>query len=73
MPPRSGGNLSIGLGWLQVPFRGNHLLLWHNGGTGGFRAFAGFVPGTGVGVIVLANDLRSVDRVGLDLLAVLNT
>ena len=56
-----------------MPFRSDHLLLWHNGGTGGFRAFVGFVPATGVGAVALANDQRSVDRVGLDLLTALNT
>ena len=30
------------------------------------------VPAAGVGVVVLANDLRSVDRVGLDLLKALS-
>ena len=69
---RPGNRLGIGLGWLQVPFRSDHLLLWHYGGTGGFRAFVGFVPATGVGAVALANDQRSVDRVGLDLLTALN-
>ncbi len=69
---RPGKRLGIGLGWLRVPVRGDHVMLWHNGGTGGFRAFAGFVPGAGVGAVVLANDLRSVDRVGLALLAALS-
>jgi serine-type D-Ala-D-Ala carboxypeptidase/endopeptidase len=70
---RPGKRLGIGLGWLRVPMRGGHILLWHNGGTGGFRAFAGFVPAAGVGVVALANNQRSVDRVGLDLLTALST
>ncbi len=70
---RPGKRLGIGLGWLRVPMGGEHVLLWHNGGTGGFRAFAGFVPAAGVGVVALANDLRNVDRVGLDLLTALST
>ena len=70
---RPGGRLGIGLGWLRVPMTGDHVVLWHNGGTGGFRAFAGFVPTAGVGVVALANDLRSVDRVGLELLTALST
>ncbi len=37
------------------------------------RAFAGFVPAAGVGVIALANDLRSVDRVALEVLTALST
>jgi D-alanyl-D-alanine-carboxypeptidase/D-alanyl-D-alanine-endopeptidase len=70
---RPGKRLGIGLGWLRVPVRSDDVLLWHNGGTGGFRAFAGFVPTAGVGAVALANDLRSVDRVGLDLLTALST
>lgn len=68
---RPGKRLGIGLGWLRVRVRRDDLLLWHNGGTGGFRAFAGFMPATGVGAVVLANDRRSVDRAGLDLLTAL--
>jgi CubicO group peptidase (beta-lactamase class C family) len=69
---RPGKRLGIGLGWLRVPVR-RGVLLWHDGGTGGFRAFAGFVPAAGVGAVVLANDLRSVDRAALDLLTALST
>lgn len=63
---RPGQRLGIGLGWLRVPLRGGDVMLWHNGGTGGFRAFAGFVPAAGVGAVALANDRVSVDRAGLD-------
>lgn len=66
---RPGRRLGIGLGWLRVPVRDGGVLLWHNGGTGGFRSFAGFVPAEGVAAVVLANDQRSVDRAGLDLLS----
>lgn len=69
---RPGRQLGIGLGWLRVPAKGDGLLLWHNGGTGGFRAFAGFLPAAGVGAVVLANDQRSVDRAGLALLTALS-
>ena len=69
---RPGKRLGIGLGWLRVPTRGGEVMLWHNGGTGGFRAFAGFVPAAGVGAVVLANDLRSVDRAGVELLTALS-
>lgn len=70
---RTGKRLGIGLGWLRVPVARDQVLLWHNGGTGGFRAFVGFVPAAGVGAVVLANDLRSVDRIGLDVLTTLST
>jgi D-alanyl-D-alanine-carboxypeptidase/D-alanyl-D-alanine-endopeptidase len=70
---RPGKRLGIGLGWLRVPAPGHRVLLWHNGGTGGFRAFAGFVPSAGVGAVALANDSRSVDRIGLNLITALST
>ena len=70
---RPGKRLGIGLGWLRVPTAGGQVMLWHNGGTGGFRAFAGFIPAAGVGAVVLANDLRSVDRVGVELLTELSS
>jgi CubicO group peptidase (beta-lactamase class C family) len=37
---------------------------WHNGGTGGFRSYIGFVPSHGVGVVVLANTTEEVTRTG---------
>ena len=40
-----------GLGW-QIDSAGRY---WHNGGTGGFRAFVGFDPKTRRGVVVLAS------------------
>jgi len=63
------GKLHVGLGWLSLPLgRGRARALWHNGGTGGFRAFAGFVPGAGAAVVVLSNSARSVDALGFRLL-----
>lgn len=44
----------VGLGWVIVPFAGDHLV-WHNGATGGYSSFAGFVRSRGVGVCVLVN------------------
>jgi serine-type D-Ala-D-Ala carboxypeptidase/endopeptidase len=63
------GRLEQGLGWVSLPLRGNPCrMLWHNGGTGGFRSFLGFVPDTGVGVVVLSNSARSVDAIGFRIL-----
>lgn len=45
-------------------------VIFHNGQTGGFHTYMGFVPGTGAGVIVLANKSEpKVDRLALTLLA----
>jgi CubicO group peptidase (beta-lactamase class C family) len=58
---------SIGLNWLIQPSGGTSIL-WHNGGTGGFRSFIGLDPDRGVGVVVLANSGHSVDDIGVHLL-----
>lgn len=68
-----------GAGWhLSRPEPGSDTVHWHNGDTGGYRAFAGFVKARDVGVVLLSNrgpgtfDLLSrapsVTEVGLTLL-----
>ena len=44
-------------------------LTWHNGMTGGFAAFAGFVPDSGRGLVILTDTARSVDEVARDVLS----
>ncbi|MBD0329450.1 MAG: beta-lactamase family protein [Thermoleophilia bacterium] len=56
--------LSVGLGWLVL----GDETVWHNGGTWGFRAFAGLVPARGRAAVVLSDRARSVDRRGFRLL-----
>jgi D-alanyl-D-alanine-carboxypeptidase/D-alanyl-D-alanine-endopeptidase len=61
--------LTVGLGWMRLPLLGTeHELLFHNGGTGGFRSFAGFVPASHTAVVVLSNSARSVDALGFRIL-----
>jgi CubicO group peptidase (beta-lactamase class C family) len=60
---REDSKLTIGLGWVRLDKP--HQLWWHNGGTGGYRSFAGFIPGQQVAVVVLSNTARSVDLLGL--------
>jgi len=68
-PRREAGNpnMRIGLAWhvLSLP---NGNIVWHNGGTAGYRTFAGFDPVKGVGVVVLSNVNVGVDDVGFHLL-----
>ena len=50
------GHTRQALGWLvttlpNVP----HAIIWHNGGTGGYQSWAGFVKEKGIGVVVLGN------------------
>ena len=61
--------LSVGLGWHLSPVRDvEGTSLWHNGGTGGFFSYLALHPQARVGVVVLSNTARSVDRVGHQLL-----
>lgn len=61
---------AVGYGWhidkMNGAFCGVHEILWHNGGTGGFRTYIGFVRGTNRGIVVLSNGVNS----GFDKLAV---
>ena len=60
-------NLKMGLGW-HILARPNGNIVWHNGGTGGYRTFAGFDPVRRLGVVVLSNIDASVDDIGFHLL-----
>ena len=51
-------NTRIGLGWHQST-RDGHAVLWHNGGTGGFRSVVALDRGTGDGVVVLVSTALS--------------
>ena len=57
----------VGLGWLKTNSSQGDIL-WHNGGTGGYRAFFGFNKATGKGVVVLTNSDEGVDDIGMHLL-----
>jgi D-alanyl-D-alanine-carboxypeptidase/D-alanyl-D-alanine-endopeptidase len=65
----AGQGMEIGLGWLKRPKKGSEII-WHNGGTGGFRSFAGYALKAQTGVVVLSNlsTLPGVDDLGFHLL-----
>lgn len=72
------GKLGVGLAWMVIAggegprrFRLPSDVLWHDGGTGGYRAFAAVVPATGGAVVVLSNQARSVTGFGLRLVRAL--
>ncbi len=58
----------VGLCWLLSTYRRGLRVVWHNGGTWGFTAFAGFAPERGAAAVVLANTSRGVDRAGVRLI-----
>jgi serine-type D-Ala-D-Ala carboxypeptidase/endopeptidase len=60
--------VKIGLNWI-LQHLGADTLIWHNGGTGGYRSFAGFVPSRKMGVVVLTNSGGAgADDIGMHLL-----
>ncbi|MFT7776114.1 serine hydrolase domain-containing protein [Roseateles sp.] len=48
---------SRGLGWV-ITYLGGSTRVSHNGSNGEYRAFAGFVPGSGDGVVMLTNGVN---------------
>ena len=63
----AGEPMGIGLGWIILD-RNNTKIFWHNGGTGGYRSFCGFMRDKKIGVVVLSNMNIRVDDIGFHLL-----
>ncbi|HEX6316338.1 MAG TPA: serine hydrolase, partial [Gemmatimonadaceae bacterium] len=67
-PRMAAGPGRIGLNWI-TRFSANDTIVWHNGGTGGYRTFAGVSPRRRVGVVVLTNSGGAgADDIGFHLL-----
>jgi len=65
----SNGDMSVAMGWHIRKEEGLDVY-WHNGGTGGYRSFTGFVKETGKGVVILTNSSHHSDDIGFKLLDV---
>jgi CubicO group peptidase (beta-lactamase class C family) len=67
--PASSGLGEIGLAWL-ITKPSTDEIVWHNGGTFGYRSFIGYDARTRVGVVVLSNTFTGagVDDIGMHLL-----
>jgi D-alanyl-D-alanine-carboxypeptidase/D-alanyl-D-alanine-endopeptidase len=66
--PTGSPGLEVALGWHI--FTGEREIVWHNGGTGGYRSFIGFDSKARTGVVVLSNaeTPAGVDDIGHHLL-----
>ena len=60
--------MTIGLAWHILHGPGGASIVWHNGGTGGYRTFTGFDPAKHVGVVVLTNSAIGADDIGFHLI-----
>jgi D-alanyl-D-alanine-carboxypeptidase/D-alanyl-D-alanine-endopeptidase len=67
--PTGQPGLDVALAWHIFTTNGKEIV-WHNGGTGGYRSFMGFDPKTRAGVVVLSNaeTTAGVDDIGRHLL-----
>jgi CubicO group peptidase (beta-lactamase class C family) len=63
----AGAGMKIGLGWITRD-NGKTRIVWHNGGTGGYRTFCGFIKDKKIGIVVLSNMNISTDDIGFHLL-----
>lgn len=64
---KEGEDPIIGLGWHTMVIDDTEII-WHNGGTGGYRTFAGFIKGDNKGVVVLSNSNAGADDIGIHIL-----
>jgi serine-type D-Ala-D-Ala carboxypeptidase/endopeptidase len=52
--PTGSPNMEIAYAW-HIQTKNGNSIIWHNGGTGGYRTYMGFDPKSRVGVVVLSN------------------
>lgn len=53
--PTTSATLDIALAWHILKTSRGGEIVWHNGGTGGYRSYVGFDPQSRAGVVVLSN------------------
>jgi CubicO group peptidase (beta-lactamase class C family) len=65
--PTGRAGLSVGLAW-HIRDENGQTIVWHNGGTGGYRTWMGFDAKRGIAAVVLTNSTHGADDLGLTLL-----
>ncbi|HEV8448098.1 MAG TPA: serine hydrolase [Gemmatimonadaceae bacterium] len=67
--PAGGPQQKIGLNWLSIHTAFGDTIVWHNGGTGGYRTFIGLAPSRHMAVVVMSNSGgEGADDIGMHLL-----
>ena len=64
--------IAVGLNWMITTTKDNKTLIWHNGGTGGFRSFCGYIKEKKAGVVILSNSGVDVDNIARSILREMN-
>jgi CubicO group peptidase (beta-lactamase class C family) len=63
---------AMGMNWIRSKQESiGQTVIWHNGGTGGYRSYLGFTEDGQFGVVVLSNTTNDVDDLGLTILEAL--
>jgi CubicO group peptidase (beta-lactamase class C family) len=70
-PTFNDGRNQTGLAWQVIITKKGNEMIWHNGGTFGFSAFASFIKSKGLGVAILSNSGNPVDPIALGILKLL--
>lgn len=65
-------NVYIGLGWHISETSGGKQVIWHDGGTGGYRSMIAFLPELQTGVVVLTNQANDVSGIAMEILRYTN-
>ena len=60
--------LSIGMNWIHRRVSDQQEIVWHNGGTGGYRTWLGFDKQRRIAAVVLTNSEHGADDLGFELL-----
>jgi serine-type D-Ala-D-Ala carboxypeptidase/endopeptidase len=63
--------VELALGW-HINYVNGAELFWHNGMTGGFSSFVGFIKKKQIATVVLSNSANPVDSIGFQILKILS-
>jgi CubicO group peptidase (beta-lactamase class C family) len=63
-------DFEIGLAW---HYEDDNKIIWHNGQTGGYHSFAGFIKGADKGVVLLTNTAENIGAIGFNILGMSKT